>query len=296
MDSAELGRRLVEELSKYGFKNYGTKLFYHELPDCILILKQDNYNMAAELYLRLIIKACHPEITKITKHIISDKMLIDTSSYDKLLYRSEKGIKGWDYRLDCIDASEFSAKIAELYKRYVECFNGGVFNGITQFKKNYPLDGQYAMMLFRDSAEKIGHAEWGIAYGHEWFLSDKYILIYEYGIDDRFINQNTERYIMENVIPYIPKELKGRAISKWCNQRCKEIFLAKGKRISLGWGLPFPFVDGKPLKYCGPKTDEKGKTTLFYLNEDTNEMYAYRLIKAYPEDRSKDVYEITKVK
>lgn len=101
---------------------------------------------------------------------------------------------------------------------------------------------------------------------------------------------------MENVVPYIPKELKGQAVSKWSNQCCNEIFIAKGKRISLGWGLPFPFVDGKPLKYCGPKTDQKGKTILFYLNEDTNEMYAYRLIKAYPNDRSKDIYEITKVK
>ena len=296
MNSAELGKRLVEELSKYGFKNYGTKLFYRELPDCILILKQENYNTAAELYLHLIIKACHPEIQKITKKIISDKMLIDSSNYDKLLYRSEKGWRGWDYRLECIDACAFSATIGEIYHHFIECFDAGVLNGITQFKNNYPNDGQFAMMLYRDSAEAIGHPEWGIKYGHEYFLSDKYILLYEYGIDDRFVKHNTERYIMENVIPNIPNELKGKSVSKWCNERCKEIFIAKGKRISLGWGLPFPFMDGKPLKYCGPKTDDKGKTTLFYLNEDTNELYAYRKIKANPEDPCKDVYEITKGK
>lgn len=67
MDSATLGKALVDALSKHGFSHYGTKLFYQEYPDCILILKQETYNMAAELYLRLIIKECHPEITKITK-------------------------------------------------------------------------------------------------------------------------------------------------------------------------------------------------------------------------------------
>ena len=296
MDSATLGKALVDELRKFGFKNYGTKLFYREFRDCIIILKQENYNMAAELYLQLIIKECHPEITKITKHIIRDKMLIDSSSYDKLLYRSEDGVQGWDYRLDCIDTSEFGAKIAEIFQRYIACFSEGVINGIKQFKKNYPRDGQHTMMLFRDSAIKIGHEEWGIATGHEWFLSDNYILIYKYGVDDRFVNRNTERYIMENVIPHIPPELKGKSVGKWCNERCKEIFLAKGKRFFLGWGLPFPFIDGKPLKYCGPKTDGKGKTTLFYLNEDTNELYAYKQIKVNPKDHSKDVYEITKVK
>lgn len=295
MNSAELGKRLVEELSKYGFKNFGTKLFYRELPDCILILKQENYNTAAELYLHLIIKACHPEIQKITKKTICDKMMIDSSTCDKLLYRSEKGWRGWDHRLECIDAGAFSVTIGEIYHQFIECFDAGVVNGITQFKNNYPYDELLPMMLYRDSAEIIGHPEWGISYGHEFFLSDKYILLYEYGIDNRFINHNTERYIMENVIPHIPAELKGKSVSKWCNDRCKELFIAKGKRFFLGWGLPFPFMDGKPLKYCGPKTDNKGKTTLFYLNEDTNEMYAYRQIKANPEDPSKDEYEIIKV-
>ena len=88
MDSATLGKALVAELAKYGFSNYGSKLFYREFSDRFVILKQVNYNMAAELYLQLIIKECHPEITKITKHIIRDKMLIDSCSYDKLFYRS----------------------------------------------------------------------------------------------------------------------------------------------------------------------------------------------------------------
>lgn len=222
-------------------------------------------------------------------------MLIDTFSYDKLFFRSDKTISGWNYNFYNIEEHELGAKIDEIFKDYVESFTFGVINGISHFKA-FPLNNShYSMLLFRDSAEKIGHIEWAGAKGHDWYLSDRYILEFEYKIDSRFLHPNTERYIMENIIPYIPKDLKGTAITKWCDAQCKEHFLSKGKRFFLGWDLPFPFMDGKPLKYCGRKTDNKGKTTLFYLNEDTNEMYAYRKIKANPDDPSKDEYKITKV-
>ena len=296
MDSTTLGKALVDALSKQGFRHYGTKLFYREFADCILILKQETYNMAAELYLRLIIKECHPEITKITKQVLADKMLIDTFSNDKLFFRSDNTLSGWDYNFYNIQEHELDARIDEIAKDYLDSFSCGVINGISHFKA-FPLNySQYSMLLFRDSAEKIGRMEWAGAKGHDWYLSDRYILEFEYKIDSRFLHPNTERYIMENIIPYIPKELTGKAVTKWCEMQCKEHFLAKGKRFFLGWDLPFPFMDGKPLKYCGPQTDDKGKTTLFYLNEDTNELYAYKQIKVNSEDPAKDVYEITKVK
>lgn len=187
-----------------------------------------------------------------------------------------------------------------MYESFLSGFEKGIVEGITAYNQFYEEDMpswmKRKMELFKDSAEKIGHTEFAAKRGHDWYLSDEYILLYEYKIDSRFVNHNTARYIMENVIPHIPKELKGKAIAKWCDQRCKDIFLAKGKRFDLGSGLPFPFVDGRPLKYCGPKTDVTGKTILYYSNEDTNEMFAYVLRKANPKDRSKDEYQILKVK
>ena len=57
MDNKLLGELLTIHLGKYGFKDYGGKLFYLDLPDSIVILEQLCYNGAAELHLGLIIKA-----------------------------------------------------------------------------------------------------------------------------------------------------------------------------------------------------------------------------------------------
>lgn len=88
MDAITLSSLLIHALGKYDFQNYGPKLFYRNLPDCILILEQTNYNTAAEMYLSLIIKECHPELQKINKKVLKDKMLIDTYNYDKLIFRT----------------------------------------------------------------------------------------------------------------------------------------------------------------------------------------------------------------
>lgn len=300
MDAKTLASLLINTLDKYHFKNYGPKLFYRDLPDCILILEQTNYNTAAEIYLRVIIKECHPEVQKITKNVLKDKMLIDTYNYDKLIFSTSNTIHGFDYNLYSIPVDDFDAKIHQIYESFICGFEKGVVAGINTYNQFYEKDMpswmKRRMNLFKDSAEKIGHREFAAERGHDWYLSDEYILENVYGIDNRFLNHNTAQYIMKNVIPHIPKDLKGKAVSKWCDQQCKEIFLAKGKRFFLGWGLPFPFLDGKPLKYCGPNTDPNGKTRLIYLNEDTNEMFSYTLMKDNEQDRSKDEYEIIKLR
>ena len=51
--------------------------------------------MAAELYLKAIIKSCHPEIKKITKSIITNKMYIDTFEHNRLQYKQLKTQQNW---------------------------------------------------------------------------------------------------------------------------------------------------------------------------------------------------------
>jgi len=79
MDKEMLGRLLIDSLNKYNFKNYGSKLFYLELIDSIIILEQFFHNGGAEMYLNIIIKECHPEISKITKNILKDNLLLDST-------------------------------------------------------------------------------------------------------------------------------------------------------------------------------------------------------------------------
>ena len=44
MDKETLGQLLIDSLAKYNFKNYGSKLFYLELKDSIIILEQIFHN------------------------------------------------------------------------------------------------------------------------------------------------------------------------------------------------------------------------------------------------------------
>ena len=263
-------------LTNLGFENYGDRLFYIEYRECIVVLEQLTYNMAAELYLKVIIKQCHPEITKITKKVITDKMIIDTFSYNRLMYKTSNGL---EYDLYNIPLDIFNEKIREIYDSCIYPFNYGVVEGITKYNENIKADKYgFTMDLFIDSAEKISKPEFAGNKGHEWFSTDRYILLYEYEVDERFVNENTERYIMENVIENIPKDLKGKQISKWCNQQCKEIFLMKGKRFFLGWGILFPFVNGKTLKYCGCNVISPNNYQIYY-NEDTKETFHYKRVK-----------------
>ncbi len=296
MDKKVFGIYLTKTLSKYNFKSYGNKLFYLELNDCIIVLKQITYNMAAELYMRIIIKECHPEITKITKKILEDKMIIDTLASPKLFYRSAKTKSGWNYDFYEIPEAEFETKIHEIYENYMKAFLDGVINGIEKYNTFWTQNPNFTIELFSDSAEKIEHPELAGNRSHDWFLSDRYLLLFEYGVDERFVNKNTERYIMENIINQIPEDLKGKMISKWCNQRCKDIFLAKGKKFFLGWGIIFPFVNGKPLKYCGCETKPGEKPKQIYLNEETNEMFDYIVTKVDKNNRESIEYDIVKIK
>ena len=86
MDKKILGNLLTVSLTKYNFENYGSKLFYLELKDSIIILEQTVYNGGAEIYLSIIIKECHPEISKITKNIIKD----NSENNQKEVKRKEK--------------------------------------------------------------------------------------------------------------------------------------------------------------------------------------------------------------
>ncbi len=291
MDSKQLNELLIKALTKYDFKCYGGKLFALDLPDSIVVLEQQYYHGASELYLRLIIKACHPEIEKISKSLLKDEMRIDSYWIHKLFYPTEKG-----YRWDLYDISErdFESKIDEIYSLYIESFSEGVICGIENF--NRMCDGRVftKFELYRDSAEAIGHPELAGYRGHDWLISDEYLLRYKYKIDERYINENTASYLMENVIKKAPEELSGKEQIKWYNERCKELLLISGKRVKLEWGSIFPFVNGKPLKYCGLELDSNGRKEI-YFNEDTGERFYYikkKSDKNYPYCKE---YEIVKI-
>lgn len=278
MDNKTMLALLNESLTNLGFKNYGPRLFYIEYDECILVLEQITYMMAAELYLKAIIKSCHPEIKKITKSIITNKMYIDTFKHNRLQYKQLKKPK-CSYDLYDIPVEEFNDKIKEMFDSYILPFKNNFIYGIDHYN-NYVKENDlnHSMDLFIDSAEMIGRPDLAGEKGHDWFLTDRYQLLFEYNVDVRYVNENTERYIMENVIKNIPKDLKRKAISKWCNQQCKEIFLMKGKRFFLGWGVLFPFVNGKPLKYCGCNVMPPNNYQIYY-NEDTKETFHYKRVK-----------------
>ena len=270
MEKSRLSELLIHHLGKYNFKNYGDRLFYLDLKDSIVILEKSFYYGGAQLYLSLIIKECHPEITKITRSVLKDEMLIDTHTYNLLLYYTSKGYR-WDF-LD-IDEKKFEKTIDRFYKENIKNFEQNVVAGIVHFNKlYYKIDRGHQIRLYKDSAEKIGHMELAGFRGHDYLLSDRYRLVNEYKVDSMFVKPNTEKYIMENVIKNIPTELKGKELTKWCNEKCKDIFIAKNKQRNFGWLSIFPFVDGKPLKYYGTKKENK-KSIIIYINEDTNEIY-----------------------
>ena len=56
MDKETFSKLFAHTLKKYNFKNYGSTLFYLDLKDAIIILKQILHNGGAEFYLKLIIK------------------------------------------------------------------------------------------------------------------------------------------------------------------------------------------------------------------------------------------------
>ena len=141
----------------------------------------------------------------------------------------------------------------------------------------------------KDTAKKINRPDLAAYRGHDWLISDWYILVNKYNIDTRFVNSNTEKYIMERVIPNIPENLKGKEISKWCNERCKEIFISKKRRRDFGYGIVFPFINGKPLKFDGID----GPIQIF-VNDETGEVYRCKVTDKTDLDNIK--YEIHKVK
>lgn len=290
MDKKILGNLLTVSLTKYNFENYGSKLFYLELKDSIIILEQTVYNGGAEIYLSIIIKECHPEIGKITKNVIKDHLLIDTHTCNKLYYKTSDGYH-WDFFE--IDEEDFENTIDEFYNENIKPFETGYLNGIKQYNGLFYdkiLYGQ-PIKLYKDSARKINHPELASHIGHEWFLSDYYHLVHRCNIDSRFINSNTEKYIIENVIEQSPEELKGKNLTKWRNERCKEIFVAKRMWRRFGYGIIFPFIDGKPLKFFD--TDmQNGKAIQVYINEDTGEMYHCRITdKSDPNDVKYELYK-----
>ena len=80
--------------------------------------------------------------------------------------------------------------------------------------------------------------------------------------------------------------------TKWRNQRCKEIFISKKFKRYFGWGITFPFLNDKPLQFCG--TDIKdGKSVEVYINEDTGEVYNCKRDRSELNDIK---YELWKVK
>ena len=288
MDKELLGELLIRSLAKYNFKNYGKKLFYLDLKDSIIILEQLTYMSCAELYINFIIKECHPEICKITKKILKDEMLIDNFSTMKLFYD-----KGHMFDFYEIYDYEFQNKIDEIYKKYIKPFEKNCIDGVANLVEIMSKD-KYGTpyKLYKDAAIKIGHAEWAAIRDHAWIQSDVDILSRKYKIDWYFVYEHTANYIMENIVKKAPKELEGKELTKWCNQRCREIFVTKRKRRDLGYcSMILPFVDGEPLKFDG-FTRIYNKEVQFYIDEDKNEYYRCTIIDDSTIDKK---YELIKI-
>ena len=290
LDKELLGNLLAGSLEKYHFKNYGHKLFYLALKDSILILKLVFYNYGAELYVSLIIKECHPEITKITKSTLEDVMLIDTYTSNKMYYPTPHG---YEWNFFDIDVQEFESIIDGFYHDHIVPFEISYLNGIERYNELYAqMKYGQPIRLYKDSAEKLGHMELASFRGHDWFLSDYYFLVYKCNIDSRFVNSNTEAYIIGNVIQKTPDGLKGKEITKWRNERCKEIFIAKRMWKRFGWGITFPFADGRPLKFYD--TDRcNGRSVEVYIDEETDELYHCVVTdKSNPDDVKYELYKV----
>lgn len=290
MDREVFVKLLASSLAKYNFKNYGAKLFYLDLKDSIVILEQRFHNGGAELYLSIIIKECHPEISKITKNVLNDNLLIDTHMSNKLFYQKGDG-HHWDF-LD-IDLDEFENTIDGFYFENIKPFETSYLNGIEHYNElYYKIFHGNQIKLYKDSAEKIGHSELSSSRGHEWFLSDYYYLVFKCNIDPRFVNKNTEKYIIDNVVEKSPEELKGKNLTKWRNERCKEIFIAKRMWQNFGYGITFPFIDGKPLKFCGTDIENK-KIIEIYINDETGDLYHCIVTdKSNPDDVKYIIYRV----
>ena len=289
MDKEMLGRLLIDSLTKYNFKNYGSKLFYLELIDSIIILEQVFHNGGAEMYLNIIIKECHPEISKITKNILKDNLLLDSTG-GKLFYKTTNGFH-WNF-FD-IDVDDFEKVIDDFYHVNIKPFETSYLVGIEHYNElYYKIFYGNQIKLYKDIAEKIGHPELAYFRGHEWFLSDYYYLVFKCNIDSRFVCSNTEQYIIENVIKKSPDELKGKYLTKWRNERCKEMLIAKRMWRSFGYGIPFPFIDGKPLKFYGTDIDN-GKAISIFTNEETGEFYHCRITdRSDPNDVKYEIYKV----
>ena len=289
MDKVTLGKLLIQSLEKYNFKNYGSKLFYLELKDSIIILEQVFHNGGAEMSLNIIIKECHPEIEKITKSVLKDNLLLDSTG-GKLFYKTATDFH-WDFY--DINVEEFESTIDEFYDINIKPFETSYLAGIEHYNELYYkiLYGNQ-IKLYKNIAEKIVHPELAHFRGHEWFLSDYYYLVFKCNIDSRFVCSNTEKYIIENVINKSPDGLKGKDLTKWRNERCKEMLIAKRMWRSFGYGIPFPLIDEKPLKFYG--TDiENGKAISIFINEKTGEFYHCRITdKSNPNDVKYEVYKV----
>ena len=59
MNKENFAKLFTTSLERYNFKHYGSKLFYLDLSDVIIILKHLIWNGGGEVYLELIIKECH---------------------------------------------------------------------------------------------------------------------------------------------------------------------------------------------------------------------------------------------
>ena len=289
MDKETLGKLLIQSLKKYNFKNYGSRLFYIELDDSIVVLEQTYHNGSAEMYLNIIIKECHPELSKITKSVLNDNLLLDTTG-GKLFYKIKTGYH-WNF-LD-IPVDKFESTIDEFYKENILPFETSYLKGIKNYNKlYYKIFYGNQIKLYKDIAEKIGHLELAHFRGHDWFLSDYYYLIFKCNIDSRFVCSNTEKYIIENVIKKSPVDLKGKNLTKWRNERWKEMLIAKRMWHSFGFGIPFPVIDGKPLKFYG--TDiENGKSISIFINEEKGEFYHCKITdRTNPTDAQYELYKV----
>jgi hypothetical protein len=289
VEKSKFGKLLTASLSRHGFLGYGDKLFYRELDDSIVILDRIFIYGGAELYLKLIIKECHPEIGKITRSILNDKMLIDTHTCNKLLYKWDGEYK-WDFM--SVTEEELDQAIDDLHSEYIAPFERGYLIGIKNYNEsqNHPYD---EIQLYFDIAEKIGHPELASWKSHDYYLSDEYYLTEKCGIDNRYVNSNTAKYIIDNVIKAIPEGLSKKEAHKWCNNRCKEIFISKKFRRWFGY-LTFPFMDGKPLKFYN--TDiHNGRSVEVYVDEETGDFYhCIAENKSGLDDLKYEIYKVEK--